>query len=75
MLDNRFNFIFLVHTKVSGADAYFPEINSDIWALESASGLATDPETGLEYEFRVYAKVSSLCQPQPERTLEVPSPS
>ena len=51
-------YITHVHTKVPGADAYFPEINSDIWELESASEVATDPETGLDYEFRVYAKVN-----------------
>lgn len=51
-------YITHVHTKVPGADAFFPEINSDIWDLESASEVATDPETGLSYEFRVYAKVN-----------------
>ena len=66
-------YITHVHTKVPAADAYFPEINSDIWELEYASGIATDPETGLDFEFRVYVKVSSLCQPQPERTMEAPS--
>lgn len=50
-------YITCVHTKISGADAHFPEINSDIWGLESASDIRTDGETGLQYEFRVYKKV------------------
>ena len=47
-----------VHTQISDADARFPEINSDIWQVESCSEVQTDPETGLEFEFRVYTKVS-----------------
>ncbi|MBO4670831.1 MAG: dihydrofolate reductase [Bacteroidales bacterium] len=47
-----------VHTKVSGADAYFPEIDSEIWHLDSSSELFTDPASGLSYEFRVYVRVS-----------------
>lgn len=47
-----------VHTKISAADAHFPEINSDIWRVESCSETYTDPETGWQFEFRVYGKVS-----------------
>ena len=49
-------YITHVHTTISDADAFFPEINSDIWAVESRSGLLTDPETGLTFEFVVYVR-------------------
>ena len=45
-----------IHTIISDADAFFPEINSDIWAVEDRSGLRTDPESGLEYEFVTYVR-------------------
>lgn len=49
-------YITHVHTIISDADAYFPEINSDIWGVESRSGLRTDEATGLSYEFVVYVR-------------------
>ena len=49
-------YITHVHTIISDADAFFPEINSDIWTVESRSGLLTDPETGLTFEFVVYVR-------------------
>ena len=49
-------YITHVHTIISDADAFFPEINSDIWMAESRSGLLTDPETGLTFEFVVYVR-------------------
>jgi dihydrofolate reductase len=49
-------YITHVHTIISDADAYFPEINSDIWAVASRSGLRTDPATGLEFEFVTYVR-------------------
>ncbi len=64
-----------VHTNISDADAYFPEINSYIWRVESTSELHTDPETGLSYEFSVYGKVSSKWHLPKEKTSEAPSPS
>ncbi|MCR4860481.1 MAG: dihydrofolate reductase [Bacteroidales bacterium] len=45
-----------IRTRIPDADAYFPEINSDIWSVECRSGLRTDESTGLEYEFVTYAK-------------------
>lgn len=45
-----------IHVRISDADAYFPEINSDIWALESCSGVQKDEASGLEYEFVTYVK-------------------
>jgi dihydrofolate reductase len=49
-------YITHVHTIISDADAFFPEINSDIWAVESRSGQQTDPASGLEYEFVTYVR-------------------
>ena len=49
-------YITHVHTTIPEADAFFPEINSDIWAVESRSGLLTDEATGLTFEFVVYVR-------------------
>lgn len=49
-------YITHIHTVVVDADAYFPQINSYIWQMESRSETFTDPECGCEYEFAVYAK-------------------
>ena len=49
-------FITHVHTTVPGADAFFPEINPDIWREESRSETFRDGETGYEFEFAVYTK-------------------
>jgi dihydrofolate reductase len=49
-------YITHVHTTIPDADAYFPEINSDIWEVESRSGLLTDETTGLTFEFVVYVR-------------------
>ena len=49
-------FVTQIHTVIPDADAYFPEINTDIWTVEARSGLLRDPESGLEYEFVTYLK-------------------
>ncbi|MCR4823904.1 MAG: dihydrofolate reductase [Bacteroidales bacterium] len=49
-------YITHIHATIPDADAYFPEINSDIWAVESRSGVETDPESGLSYEFVTYVR-------------------
>ena len=49
-------YITHVHTTIPDADAFFPEINSDIWAVESRSGLLTDADTGFTFEFVVYTR-------------------
>ena len=49
-------FVTQIRTTVPDADAYFPEINSDIWAVEARSGVLKDPDSGLEYEFVTYVK-------------------
>ena len=45
-----------VHTVVEDADAFFPEIDPEIWYKASVSETAKDEETGFEYEFTVYKK-------------------
>ena len=49
-------FVTEIRTTIPDADAYFPEINSDIWAVEARSGVLKDPDSGLEYEFVTYVK-------------------
>lgn len=49
-------YITHVHTTIPDADAYFPEINSDIWTVEARSGVMTDPGTGLSFEFVTYVR-------------------
>ena len=49
-------FVTEIRTTIPDADAYFPEINSDIWAVEARSGVLKDPESGLEYEFVTYVR-------------------
>ena len=53
-------YITHIHAVFPDADAYFPEINSDIWIPESRSGIRTDPESGLTYEFVTYAKKQAI---------------
>ena len=49
-------YITHVHTVVAEADVFFPEIDSNVWEVESASPTRRDDETGLEYEFVVYKR-------------------
>lgn len=49
-------FITHVHTTVPEADAFFPEINPDIWKVESRSEMFRDEETGYDFEFVVYVR-------------------
>ena len=49
-------YITHVHTIISDADAFFPEINSDIWQVEARSGILKDDETGYEFEFVTYIR-------------------
>jgi dihydrofolate reductase len=49
-------YITHVHTIISDADAYFPDINSDIWTVEARSGVLTDPGTGYDFEFVTYVR-------------------
>lgn len=47
-------YITHVHTKVPGADTFFPEIDPAKWDRISTSETHTDPESGVEFEFAVY---------------------
>ena len=49
-------YITHVHTTIPDADAYFPEINSDIWQVEARSCVLKDEETGYEFEFVTYIR-------------------
>ncbi|MCR5351746.1 MAG: dihydrofolate reductase [Bacteroidales bacterium] len=49
-------YITHIHATIPDADAYFPEINSDIWAVEAKSGVLRDAASGLEYEFVTYIR-------------------
>lgn len=49
-------YITHVHDAPEDADAFFPEIDPEIWAEESRSELQTDPATGITYEFVVYRR-------------------
>ena len=48
-------FITHVHTEID-ADAWFPEINPDIWKEEYRSETLHDEETGFNFEFTVYTR-------------------
>ena len=45
-----------VHTVVEDADAFFPEIDPEVWQRVSTSETHTDPETGFSFEFVIYTK-------------------
>lgn len=49
-------YITAVHTTIPDADAFFPEISLDIWAVAERSETKVDPECGLAYEFIVYKR-------------------
>ena len=49
-------YITHVHTAIEDADTFFPVIDPAIWEEESATPVATDPETGYTYEFKVYKR-------------------
>lgn len=49
-------YITHVHANVPDADAFFPEIDPAIWAVESRSETIIDEATGVAYEFVVYLR-------------------
>ncbi|MDO5320887.1 MAG: dihydrofolate reductase [Bacteroidia bacterium] len=52
-------YITHVHTTIPEADAFFPEIDPEIWKVESKSETFTDEETGYSFEFVVYTRKDS----------------
>ena len=48
-------YITHVHTEIE-ADAWFPEIDPEIWKVEFRSETLKDEETGYEFEFVVYVR-------------------
>ena len=49
-------YITKVHTVVEGADAFFPEIDPELFALDSVSRTHHDDITGYDFEFEVYRR-------------------
>lgn len=49
-------YITHVHTVVEDADAFFPEIDPEVWEVSSRTDVHKDEASGLEYEFVVYKK-------------------
>jgi dihydrofolate reductase len=49
-------YITHVHAVVPDATVYFPRIDPAVWKVVSTTPRATDPDTGLEYEFTVYGR-------------------
>lgn len=49
-------YITHVHTVVEDADTFFPEIDPEVWEIDSASPMQTDPETGYTFHFTVYRR-------------------
>lgn len=47
-----------VHAAVGDADAFFPEIDTDVWREESCSETFTDPKSGIRFEFVVYSRTA-----------------
>lgn len=49
-------YITHVHTVVEQADVFFPEIDMNVWKVESRSEMKTDEQTGFQFEFVVYVR-------------------
>ena len=49
-------YITHVHTVIGEADVFFPEIDPEIWQVESRSEMHHDDETGYDFEFVVYTR-------------------
>ena len=45
-----------VHTVITDADTFFPEIDPDIWQIAERSGIHHDSQSGLDYEFVEYLR-------------------
>lgn len=53
-------YITHVHTTIEDADTYFPEIDPEIWEIESKSETHTDEGTGLTFEFVIYKRKKTV---------------
>lgn len=49
-------YITHVHADVPEADVFFPEIDPEVWKVESRSAMHRDAETGFDFEFVVYTR-------------------
>ena len=50
-------YITHVHTTVDGADAFFPEVDSNLFKPTWKSRMHKDPETGYEFRFVIYRRI------------------
>lgn len=46
-----------IHTTIEDADTFFPELPASEWKITNSSGLKTDPESGLKFEFLTYERL------------------
>ena len=47
-----------VHTIIDDADTFFPEIDPLVWKVEERSKMFRDDESGFEFEFVIYKRLS-----------------
>lgn len=52
-------YLTIVHTRVPGADAFFPKIDPSLWREESRSPLMRECADGPEFEFVNYVKINT----------------
>ena len=50
-----------VHTIIEDADTFFPEIDPSLWQVEERSEMLHDDESGFDFEFITYKRISSSC--------------
>ena len=46
-----------IHTVIEDADTFFPELPENEWKITFSSGLKTDPESNLKFEFLTYERI------------------
>lgn len=47
-----------IHTVIEEADTFFPPIDPSRWTVSQRSEMMTDPETGYNFEFVTYTRIS-----------------
>ena len=47
-----------IHATVTDADTFFPQPDMNEWEVSERSGMLSDPETGYNFEFVTYRRVS-----------------
>lgn len=49
-----------VHTVIEDADTYFPQIDPSVWEVEERSEMFHDEESGFDFEFVTYKRVTQI---------------